>query len=149
MAQKFNTHGAQLQLSDGGSPAQYATVAQLESITLHGETRGSEQVPTHDDAAGSAVPIVVDALVTLTPVTFTVVEDLTDPTHDDTTGLMSVLRSTTPVDVRVVLANGVEIDYIGWFTSRTAQAQPANRGVARADYEFLPIDFPTITQPGS
>lgn len=147
MAHKFNTHGAQLQLADGAG--QYATVAQLESITLHGETRGSEQVPTHDDAAGSAAPIVVDALVTLTPVTFTVVEDLTDETHDDTTGLMSVLRSTSPVDVRVVLANGVQIDYTGWFTSRTSQAQPANRGVARADYEFLPIQFPTIMKPGS
>lgn len=145
MATKYNVHGAQLQISDGAS--NFTTVASLESITLPSETRGSEDVPTHDDPAGSVATKLVDALRTIGTMTFTIVEDLSDPTHDDSTGLYSLLGAAAPTEFRVILpdAAGTQIDFTGYVTGRTPQAMPANRGAARVDYEITPIAAPVIS----
>ena len=143
MATKFNTHGAQLRIKDGGGAT--ASVASLESITLPSETRGSEDVPTHDDAPGSVAKKIVDALRTIGAMTFTIIEDLSDPTHDATTGLYSLLGAADPSEFEVELADGTQIGVVGYVTGRTPQAQPANRGVPRTDYEITPIEAPVIT----
>ncbi|HEY8378685.1 MAG TPA: hypothetical protein VIK91_19470 [Nannocystis sp.] len=147
MATKYNVHGAQLQISDGAASPTYTTVASLESITLPSETRGSEDVPTHDDTPGGVATKIVDALRTLGTMTFTIIEDWSDPTHDGSTGLYSLLGATSPTDLRVILpdGNGTQIDVTGYITGRTPQAMPANRGVARVDYEFTPIQPPVIS----
>lgn len=144
---KYNTHGAELQASDMAATPAFTTIAQVESITLPGETRGSEDVATHDDAAGGVMTKLVDALRSLGTMTITVVEDLTDASHDDSTGLMSFLTDTEARDYTVTLANGVEVAISAYITGRTPQAHTANRGVPRADYEFTLTGAPTITQP--
>lgn len=144
---KYNTHGAQLQVSDGAATPVFTTVAQLESITLPSETRGSEDVPTHDDAAGSIMTKVVDALRSAGTMSFTIVEDWADGSHDDTTGLYSLISGGEETDFRIILPDdaGTEIDFTGFVSSRTPQAMPANRGVPRVDYEITLVSGLTIT----
>lgn len=145
---KYNTHGARLEASDMvASPTTFATIAQLESITLPSETRGSEDAPaTHDDAVGGVLGKLVDALRSLGTFSVTVVEDFGDPTHDGATGLYSFMGDDAPRDYRVVLpdANATTITFSGYITGRTPQALPANRGVARTDYEITPTAAPVI-----
>ena len=135
---RYNVHGTQIQIGDGASPEVFTTVAQVECITLPSETRSVEQVPTHDVAAGGFVPQLVDALRTPGSMTFTIIEDLALGTHDDATGLLSLLATADATNFKVILADAAatEIDFSGWVTSRQPQAMPSNRGAARVDYEI-------------
>ena len=132
----FNTHGTQLQISDMAASPAYTTVAQVESITPPNETRGLEGVPTHDIAAGGFVPQLVDALRTPGNMTLTLVEDLADGTHDDSTGMLSLMAEADPTDFKMIFPSGEELDFSGWVVNRSPQARPSNRGVPRVDYEI-------------
>lgn len=141
---KYNTHGAELQISDG---AVYTTVAQLRSITLPSETRETQPSPTHDDPVGGVPTMLVAALRTLGTMTFTIVEDWSDPTHDDSTGLYALLGASDPTEFRVLLpdAQGTQIDVVGYVVGRTPQAMEANLGEPLVDYEVQPIQAATIS----
>ena len=144
---RYNTHGAQFQMSDGAASPTYTTVAQVESITLPSETRGTEDIPTHDIAAGGVVPKLVDALRTLGPMSLTIIEDWAAASHDGSTGMYSLLGATDETDFRIVLpdADSTQIDFAGYVTGRTPSAMAANRGVPRVDYQVTPVEAPTIT----
>lgn len=145
---KYNVHGAQLQISNGAPSPTFTTVAQLETLTLPSETRGSEDVPTHDQAVGSVASKIVDALLSIGELPFTVIQDWADASHDQTTGLYSLLRATAETDFRIILADGppgTQIDVTGWLVGYTPEAMPANRGVARTGYAIQATGLPTIT----
>lgn len=142
---KFNVHGTQLQADDGLGV--FTTIAQLETVTLPEETRGSEDVPTHDQAVGEIADKIVDALFSIGEMAFTVVKDFADGTHDGTTGLDSYVSDTESRDFQLVLpdASGTTITVSGWIGRKGYGPMPANRGVLRGEYSIIATARPTIT----
>lgn len=144
---KFNVHGTQLQVSDMAASPTFTTVAQLETVTLPEESRGSEDVPTHDQTIGEVADKIVDALYTIGEMPFTVVKDFGDASHDGSTGLDSFLADTEARDWRLVLpdTDATQIDFEGWIGRRGHGAMPANRGVLRGNYAIIATTRPVVT----
>lgn len=88
---KYNAHGTLLKLGDALVSPSYTTVAQVTSVGGPNMSRGTTNVPTHDDSGG--VDKIADALYDGGDVTFEVMYDPADGTHDETTGFRELMDS--------------------------------------------------------
>lgn len=129
---RYSGHGIQLQMSDMSASPTFTAIAQIENIQPPGWTRGTEPVPTHDDAAGTGVTKLADALYDGGQVTLTVLYDPADPTQQ---ALDDARSATDPTDFRVVYpdAASTQVDFSAWVVSFTPQGVAANTGKLRAD----------------
>lgn len=131
---KHSGHGIQLQMGDGAATEAFTTVAQVESLTPPGWTQGTEAVPSHDDAAGGGVDKLIDALYDGGQVTATILEDLDDATHDETTGLRGKQGQTSSTNWKIVYPNSLgTVEFAAFLTNYTPQGIAANSGRIRAD----------------
>lgn len=128
-------HGIQLHLGDGAGA--FTTIAQIETLTPPGWERQTEDVPTHDDPAGSGVQRIAHALYSGTSVTLTILHDPADLTHQDLEALKSaaaasewkVIYPVTPV---------VEVDFNAWVTAWQPQGVDASSGLLRTQVTLMP-----------
>ena len=143
---KYSGHGIQLQMGDGAASESFTTVAQVESVTPPGWTQGTEMVPAHDDTAGTGVEKLADALYDAGEVSFTILEDLDDGTHDETTGLHSKKGATSSTNFKVILPSSLgTIDFAAFVTNYSYQGIDANTGKIRADVTLDITGSTTIT----
>lgn len=140
---KQKGHGIQLQMGDGAATEAFTTIAQVESLTPAGWTQDVEAVPTHDDTAGEGVEKLADALYDAGQVTLTILEDLTDSTHDETTGLHSKKGQSSSTNFKIVYPNSLgTVEFAAFVTSYSYQGIASNSGKIRADVT-LDIDGST------
>lgn len=140
---KQKGHGIQLQMGDGAATEVFTTVAQVESLTPAGWSQGVEAVPTHDDSAGGGLEKLADALYDAGQVQATILEDLGDSTHDETTGLHSKKGQSTSTNFKIVYPNSLgTVSFAAFVTEYRYQGIAANTGKIRADVT-LDIDGAT------
>lgn len=140
---KQSGHGIQLQMGDGAATEVFNTIAQVESLTPPGWSQGVEPVPSHDDAAGSGVDKLVDALYDGGTVQLTILEDISLSTHDETTGLRSKKGQTSSTNFKIVYPNSLgTVEFAAYVTDYRPQGIAASSGRIRSDVT-LEIDGDT------
>lgn len=134
---KNRGHGIQLQVSDMAATPAFTTVAQVENVQPPGWERETEDVPTHDDPAGSGVERIAHALYSGTPVTLAALYDPAIVTHQTIEGLKS---ATDPHDWKVIYpdAGATQIDFSAWCTTWQPQGIDAKSGLMRVAITLTP-----------
>lgn len=87
MAAATSSHGAQLKLGDAASPEVFTTIAGVRDIAGLSYGNDTTEVTAHD--SGSRWRQFIDTLRKESNITFELVFDSTDATHDETTGLLA------------------------------------------------------------
>lgn len=93
----INTHGSELRVGDGGVAQVFTPVGKVRGLNLPALSRQEFNVTTHEDGATRRLRgEVLDG----GPVKCEVLFDPDDPTHDQTTGLLSMLAEVGSVAVK-------------------------------------------------
>lgn len=108
---KYAAFGTEIQLHDGGSPGTYATVAHVRSISGPSFTFDMIDVTAHD-SPGSFEEVVA-SIIRQGELTFEIIYDPEEATHDNTTGLLSVLTSRAARQWKLIFsdANNSEFEF--------------------------------------
>lgn len=141
---KINAHGTVLNLGDALVSPTYTAIAQVETFDGPELARGSEEVPTHDDA--DMVERIADALFRMNAVSGTLLYDPVEGTHDGATGLVSLLESGEERPFQLILSDAASTqwDFNGFVSQFSPTGLDANTGKLRADFEITPMNTPAL-----
>ncbi len=120
MSNKYSSHGILLQMGDGGSPETFTTVAQVQDITPPNLTVETEDTTTHDSGGWAEYSA---TLLDGGEVTFDILYDPADATHDNSTGLVAALTAKAAKNFKVVFPDA---DTTTWsFAALVTNFQPS------------------------
>lgn len=133
---RYNAHGTQLRIGDGGDPEAFTTVAQVRDITGPGL---STNIITASDHDSMGVVTKLPGLKDGGQVTFDVNLDSAHATHDETTGLYGAFVARTDKNWEVVFTDGTT-----WAFSGIVQAFSPNAPVDDALTASITIEVTSI-----
>lgn len=134
--------GTQLQLGDGASSETFTEIARVESISGGGITQEFDDVTAHDapDRYRQRIPTLLDQ----GEISFGIIWDPADPTHDNTTGLLAELTGGTLSNYRVVFPTSPTVQWtIPAFVTGFEWEAPVD-GALRATITLQPSGAPTL-----
>ena len=128
-------YGTQFQVGDGLGG--FTTVAEVMDIRLPQLTRDTRDVTSHSSPNGYEEHIAT--LKRTAQVTFTINYVPTDPTHDDSTGLLSLYDSGDIIPFKIILPDDTnsEWEFDGFVVGATGSA-PVN-GQLTLDITIKPV----------
>ena len=130
---KYNAHGTLLALGDALVSPTYTTVAQITGLGGPSQSRGTTPVPTHDDSGG--VDKIADALYDGGQVSGTLLYDPAHASHDESTGLQSIMASGAERPWRITFPSSLgQFDFNGFLTAFEPTGMDANSGLLRANF---------------
>jgi len=97
---KYSSFGTLLQIGDGGSPENFTTVAGVMDVDGPGLSSDNEDATTHESPGGYEE--IIPTLKRTGDVTFDIVWDPSDPTHDGTTGLLAEWKNQSKTNYQLV-----------------------------------------------
>lgn len=144
MANKYSAFGTQLQLGDGATPTEaFNTVAGVLDISGPAFSTETIDLTAHDSA--NAFEEIVLGIKRSGEVTFDIVYDPADATHDDATGLFETYQDRETHNFKIIMTDtaNTEIAFSG-FTIGWEWSFPVNGGLL-VSVTIKPDGEPTIT----
>lgn len=136
-------HGTQLLMSDmAGSPT-YTAIGGLVSVKPPGITRPFEDNSDHDTTG--LVDKIASPLGDQTNARLRIKIDVSDPTHDHTTGLRAAARDGNIRDFRIVYTDATQEDFSGYVVALEFEDIVQGQATMMATAEILPAGISTIT----
>jgi len=107
-------YGTLLKKGDGGSPETFSTVVEVTEINLPELTLKTEDATSHDSGGWEEV---IGTLLSGGELEGKVNWRPTDPTHDETTGILSAILNRTRNNWKMVLPGGIKtFNFPAWLT---------------------------------
>ena len=103
--QAIPAYGTLLKKGDGGAPETFSTVVEVTEIDLPEITLKTEDATSHDSGGWTEV---IGTLLSGGKLSGKVNWRPTDPTHDETTGILSTILNRTKGNWKMVLPNSLK-----------------------------------------
>lgn len=107
----MQSHGTLVKIGDGGTPTEvFTTIAKLKDIKIDGMSRNMHESAIQQEEWINVLPGVLKAGNASFGVSFLP----SDPTHDETTGLIALLRSGAKTNFQFMFPNGKTWQFAGY-----------------------------------
>lgn len=136
-------HGTQLQMGDSGPSPTFTAIAAVTMIKPPGITREFEDNSDHDTV--DLMDKIASPLGDQSNAALRLKFDTTDPTHDETTGVLAAARSGALKVFRVIFVGGSQWEFDGYIVNFEIEDIEQGAPTVYATLEILPAELPTIS----